>query len=522
MWKNKGLKSSQLLLVLIISSLLVKFFGLLREIVLAYFYGTSIYTDAYVIANNIPTTLFAALGTSIATTFVPMYTRIETETGKGKADSFTRAFLFRLFMICLVASIIGIIFTEQFVWLFASGFKGETLDLTIQYTRILFPSIVGMLLMNLFGAYLQCNGKIVPIAIVPMISNITIIVALFISYYLQNVYLFVWGTLIGVLLQVLFYLPWVVKSGLFSSQIYAGCSDEDTKKYLRIITALIIPVFLGEAVNEINSIIDKTLVSGLGEGVVSSLNYGYKIINMLHGVFIASLMTLIYPQLAKMAAEKDKSKFSASCKKGCAGIFAIMGLVTAMIIFAGETLVQLVLGHGSFDSDSVKMTAMSLVCYGVGLVGMGEREIIGKAMYSMQDTKTPMINGVYCALMNIILDLILIHFWGYTGAALATSIVATLGAINLYRSAVKKKYIDAKGLFESICKSSLGLCAVGLFMFMSNKLVLNGFAYSRVLLVGQVIVCLLSIMVFLVSQILFKNNYVIDIFKSFVGGRRKK
>ena len=76
-------------LLLMVTNLLVKVFGLLREILIAKYYGTGMYTDAYIIANNIPTVLFAALGMSLATTFIPMYSKIQVKDGKERADLFT-------------------------------------------------------------------------------------------------------------------------------------------------------------------------------------------------------------------------------------------------------------------------------------------------------------------------------------------------------------------------------------------------------------------------------------------------
>ena len=75
MRKNRERTSSTIVIIVMIITLFARFFGLLREILMARYYGTSIYTDAYIIANNIPTVVFDTLGQALLTSFIPMYSK---------------------------------------------------------------------------------------------------------------------------------------------------------------------------------------------------------------------------------------------------------------------------------------------------------------------------------------------------------------------------------------------------------------------------------------------------------------
>ena len=83
------------------------------------------------------------------------------------------------------------------------------------------------------------------------------------------------------------------------------------------------------------------------------------------------------------------------------------------------------------------MTAVALIFYSIGMIGYGLRDILGKVFYSLQDTKTPMINGVIAMLLNITLNILFVKFTNMqiAGLAFATSISAlvtiTLLFINL-------------------------------------------------------------------------------------------
>lgn len=442
--------------MLMIANFFVKIFGLLREILLAQFYGTSIYTDAYIVANNIPSVLFAAIGTSIATTFIPMYARVLNENDEKRANSFAIHLVECLLVICFVLTLFGEFFIKDFVLLFASGFKNEQLSLAIRFSQILFPSIFGLALLNVLGAYLQQHGKFVPIAIVPLIGNILIIVSLFVSSTIGNIDILVWGTLLGNILQVLFYIPWVIKTGIFNRNNVSLLQD----RYLILLLGIIIPVFIGEAVNEINSIVDRTLVSGLDVGSVSALNYAYKIINLVIGVFVASVGTVIFPKLAKLSAEKETVNFT---EYGTNTIIAMMivllPIAFSLIIYRHE-IVQLLFERGAFDSKSSFLTSGAMACYAIGIVGMGVRDVLTKIFYSRQKTKIPMINGIFCACVNIVLDIVMIKSMGLYGAAFATALVANIGCIILLLKAKRLKLIKVWEMKAPIIKMSISAFAV--------------------------------------------------------------
>lgn len=177
------------IMLFMVSNFAVRGLGLLREILIANYYGTSELTDAYIIANNIPSVLFAALGSAIAATFVPMYIKVCSECGESRANQFTVHIIEALLVICSIFVLFGEVFTKQVVLLFASGFKGSLLSLTVCFSRILFPSLFFMSLFDLAGSYLQQHEEFKTIAIVPAIGNGTIIIALLVSDIFSNIYI---------------------------------------------------------------------------------------------------------------------------------------------------------------------------------------------------------------------------------------------------------------------------------------------------------------------------------------------
>lgn len=445
--------SSIIAIALMFGNFLVKILGLLREVFLANFYGTSAVTDSYLIANNIPSVLFAAMGASIASTFIPMYTKISKDLDEKRANSFALHVIEILSFICIIIIILGELFTDKIVYLFAAGFEGEVLSYTLIFSRILFPTLLGIALLNVLGAYLQQHSCFLPFATVPIIGNTAIIISLFFSNIYSNIYILVIGTLIGNSLQVLFYIPWIIKLEILKHDKTSIWND----KYLYKIFLLVIPVFLGEAVNEINSIVDRNLVSGLDVGSVSSLNYAFKIINLVTGVFVASIGSVIYPKLSAYASDVTNNRFKECGRNLILSIVIILSPIMVSIIIYRIEIVQVLFQRGSFNLKSTMMTASVLACYSIGLIFIGIRDVLLKLFFSIQNTKIPMKNGIICAISNILLDVMLIKTIGICGAALATSIVAALGSMLLFFKAYKLDLILISDLMRSVYKTSLSL-----------------------------------------------------------------
>ena len=489
--------------MLMIANFFVKIFGLLREILLAQFYGTSIYTDAYIVANNIPSGLFAAIGTSIATTFIPMYARVLKENDEKRANSFALHLIECLLVICFILTFFGEIFINDFVLLFASGFKNEQLSLAISFSRVLFPSIFGLALLNVLGAYLQQHGKFVPIAIVPLIGNVLIIISLFVSNALGNINILVWGTLLGNIFQVLFYIPWVVKSGIFGRSRESLLHD----KYLLLLLGIIIPVFIGEAVNEINSIVDRTLVSGLDVGSVSALNYAYKIINLVIGVFVASIGTVVFPKLSKLSVEKDTEGLMKYGTNTVVIMMMVLAPIAVSLIVYRQEIVQLLFERGAFGARSSSLTSGAMACYAIGVIGMGARDVLTKIFYAKQKTKIPMFNGIFCAIANIILDIIMIKKIGLYGAALATALVANIGCIILLLKATKLNFIDINRIklpVFKICISSIILVLVDLIAKYYVDIMFADEKYVHIMLCG--ITGIIGVVIYFLFNHFLKNT----------------
>lgn len=421
--------------VLILIIIITKFFGFLREILISCYYGASYISDAYLVALTIPGTLFSVIGAGIITGYIPMYSRIEKEQNTKTSDRFTASFINVILIACAFLIGIVLIFTNPIVKVFASGFTGEVLKLASEFTRITVIGILFTGVVYVLTGYLNVKKQFLAPALVSLPFNLCIITSIILSHYTSVRYLPI-GSALAEAAELLFLIPIAYRYG-FRYHFHIDNKDG----YLKQILTLSLPVMLGISINQVNTLVDKTIASRITAGGISALNYASRLTGIIQGIYISSITTVLFPFLSKTAAQKDMETLKKYISKALIGISLLVIPATIGFMFLAEPVVIFLYGRGAFDQEAIRLTSSALFFYAIGMLGYGLREIISRVFYAVQDTKTPMINAAAGMMVNIILNLLLSRFMGIGGLAFATSLVGSGTSLMLLVS-LKKKICD--------------------------------------------------------------------------------
>jgi putative peptidoglycan lipid II flippase len=327
---------------------------------------------------------------------------------------------------------LGLLFTIPIVKAFAAGFEGDTLVLAVRFTRISIVGIYFTAITYIFSGYLQLKGNYLAPALIGLPYNLLIIMSIYMSYK-SNVLVLSIGSIIAMASQLILLLPYIFKKG------YKYKSIADFKdKNIKAMAYLIFPMIIGASVNQINTLVDRTIASTIAEGGISALNYANRLNGFILGIFVTSIATVIYPLISKMAAENNIDGLKKSASEAISSVNLLIIPTTIGAMLFAEPVVRLLFGRGAFDIQAITMTSSALFFYSIGMIGIGLRDILSRAFYSMQDTKTPMINAAISVVMNIVLNIILSRYMGIGGLALATSISAIFCTGLLFASLRKK------------------------------------------------------------------------------------
>lgn len=486
-------------------TMLSKIMGFGRELVLGALYGATKYSDIFIAATNIPKVLFTLVATALATTFIPLYYENLREGGEDKALRFSNNILNITIILGIILSTISFIFAEQIVRVFAMGFRGETFRQAVIFTRIIIFGAIFTGLSDIMKSYLQSKDSFTIPGLIGLPYNIILITAMILSVTLHNIYILPVGALLAMASQFFFQVPFAYKKG-YKYRLFVDFKDEYVKKML----ILVAPIVIGVAVDQINIMVDKTLASTLVEGSISALNYADRLKGFVTGMFIASISAVVYPQFSRLSSMIDKTEFFSFIKKSINSVIIIIMPMTIGAMVLAEPIVRILFQRGAFDERATKLTAIALVFYSIGLIGVGLRDILTKIFYSVQDTKTPMINASIAVIMNICMNLIFIKYLKHAGLALATSLSSIICILLLFRG-LKKKIGDygQKEIIIVFLKSTIAAIFMGvvarivykyLFTFLGIGMIMEIIALGSAIVIGAVTYSIL-IIIFRVEEV---------------------
>ena len=456
---NKLIKATSMLFLIAILS---KGIGFVREAILVSTYGASMVSDVYITAMKIPSTLFAIIASALSTTFIPLFCEVDKNKGKKESLKFINNMLNIVLILGIIISITAFIFTKPLIKVFAMDFTGEKMILAIKFTKIMVFSMIFIGISNILTCWLQINEKynIPSLTILPY--NIILIVSILISKN-TSIEILAIGTLIATMSQILFQLPSSYKAG-YRYKLYINTKDENIKKIIYLLG----PVILGVGAGEINNIIDGSLASTLGDGIITVLNSASKLDTLVTSLFITTIVSVMYPVLSKLSSDNKDEEFKNIIKRYINVVIIIIVPISVGAIVLSTPIVKLIFERGAFDTRATLLTSQALKCYAIGMVGTNITIILNKVFYSKKDTKTPMTTSIISILINIVLSLTLIKHIGHMGLALASSI-ASISRVIMLCIKLKTKIGDygLNTITKTLLKTTIAAIIMGIITNLS-------------------------------------------------------
>ncbi len=405
-------------------------FGVIREQVIAYYFGASAVTDAFVAAFRIPNLLrdlFAEGALSAA--FVPSFTELLKNRGREAAFDLYQRIFFWIVMVVGAICILGTIFTPQIADLLARGFENTPgkMALTVNLARVMFGFLLFVSLAALTMGALNTLGRFGPPAFAPLLFNAAIILSAVLlgRMFVQPVFALAVGVLLGGLGQWLFQLFFLHKSGCLLRWKIALTPE------LRKVFHLLLPAIGGLAAVQINIFIITRVAAGLGNGPVSYLNFAFRLIFVPLGVFAVAAATVGLPRFSESAAGGDTHGVLVRWRNSLRLVWYLIVPAAVIFIFFGPEVCRLLFQRGAFTSVNTSATAAALACYSLGLPAMAAIRVTAPVFYAHKDTKTPVMLSFVGVLANLALIYLLVDTLNFRGLALAIALASTVQALGL-------------------------------------------------------------------------------------------
>jgi putative peptidoglycan lipid II flippase len=429
---------------------LSRLFGFVRDVAYSHFFGATALLDAWTIAFKIPNLARRLFGEGAASaSFIPVYSE-ELHRDQKQAGELANTVVTVLFVILAALVLLG----EGGIWLYYKCFGGTSeTKLILSLSSVMLPYMLLVCTVAILAGILQVHRHFAAPAAAPIVLNIFIISSVVLTGWVfgvearQQVFFVAVAVVIAGVVQIAIQVPPLRSAGVSIRPAWQISSD-----CFRKIIILMGPMILGLTVTQINTLADDLIAwwfSGSAEkgtsfivlgakvayplerGSVSHLYYAQRLYQLPLGVFGISLATAIFPVMSSYAAKKDFAGLGKSVSQGlcCCLFIAIPASVGLAAI--GRALISLAFQHGRFSAGDTDMVVWTLSFYALGLCGYFAQQVVTRAFYSMQDSKTPMISALIAVCANIVLNLTLIWVWGTGGLACSTALCSYLQVVIL-------------------------------------------------------------------------------------------
>lgn len=411
-----------------ILTLIGKLLGLLRDRLMTINFGSGIETNAFLTASRIPRVFFdAVFASAVAACFIPVFSEIITKKGKRDALVFSGNFITVIGFLSLFLTILGIIFAQPLVKLFADGYNAETAALCVTLTRVLFPTVFFTGIAFSFVGILQSFEEFNIPALISVIANVIVIIYYFTFNERFGIYGLAAAFLLGWFVQAAVQVPSLIKKGFF----YKPSLKVKTPEMKKVFT-LMLPVLVSTWVQPINLTINTRFGSHLFDGAgVSAIELSNNLYLIIIGVFILSVTNVIFPRLSRLMAENDNTRFHETISTTVHASMYFVIPMSAGLMVLSRPIISLIYGGGEFGDFSIDITAQALTYVSLGMIGYALQAVLSRVYFARQNGRTPLIAGIASITVNIALCLLLVNSLDVKGLAIASAAAATINAVIL-------------------------------------------------------------------------------------------
>ena len=401
---------------LIKSTAVVSFFtlisrisGFVRDVLLARFFGASLWTDAFFVAFKIPNfmrRLFAEGSFSLA--FIPVLNEVKTQRSRDTLKEFLNHIFGCLLAVLLVVLGILELIAPGVISVFAPGFIShpEVFDSTVDMLRVTLPYLLFISLVAFSGGILNSFGRFALPAATPILLNLSLIWS---AVYLRDnmavpVMALAFGVLIAGVLQLIVQVPALWRLGLLPKPV-VKFHDPEVKKVM----TLMLPTLLGSSVAQINLLIDTLLATLLPlVGSVTFLYYSDRLVEFPLGLFGIAISTVILPRLSTAFAGKDDTDYQ-NTLRWAMSLAMLIALPSALgLLLLAKPVVITLFAYDQFTVQNALYTSYSLMVYMIGLPAFVANKVLMPAFYSRKDTKSPVKIALKAMAVNVILNLVFV------------------------------------------------------------------------------------------------------------------
>ncbi|WP_438434463.1 lipid II flippase MurJ [Gorillibacterium sp. sgz500922] len=425
---------SMLFLVTMLLAVVAKLSGLIREMVIGYYYGASAELDLYYYLNTLPELFMTGITAAAAVALIP-FLRGRSDPLYGENRTIVSQVLIAGSLFFGLVTVAAIVFHKPVLDALLAGSAMSS----PQASALLAVASLQMVPTFLSAILLAVETKLEKFKTITLLSlplNLAAVAAQILLHHRTGVLSVGIGLLVGMSLQTAYLFYDLHRQGQRYRLAVAPSAYRSSE--FRQFLLFLVPVYLGTMIQRAGVFVDRRLASGLAEGSISALSYADRVIQMVVMIIVSTIGMILF---SKMSSIDDEDEEGMVQLLGGAITFSCLTIlpVTAFLLVYSSDVTALLFGRGKFDANGLHLTSLALAGYGVGLIGIGMRYILNRVYFAKRDARTPTINTVNAFVVGVILSIVLCRLLGVVGIALAASLTMILSSL-LLALRLEKRY----------------------------------------------------------------------------------
>ena len=405
-------------LLLMVSVMLGRVIGYLREMYVAWAFGAGPTTDAYVAAFQIPDYLFYLLaGGTTSITFISIYTR---HTSRGERDLAEKAFNTTVTIMTVIALALTLViewFTPEIARLVFPKFNAEQMALCVHLTRIILPGQIFFYAGGIVSAVLLSQRMFLYPALSPVLYGSSIILGGLIGAQRYGIAALAYGALIGSFIG-----PFLINAiGAAKTGLRYRWNFDFGNPEFREWVKLSIPLMLGVSLVSADDWILRYFASG-GAGEISKLNYAKRLFALPISILGQAAGQASMPFFARLFGEGKRAEFADSVNQSVYRVGSVALLASALMLPAALPLVDLAFRRGHFTVQDSFSTATYFAWFSLSLALWSAQALYARAFYAAGDTLTPMVASTLIVVASLPMYAALFHHFGVPGLAMSSDL----------------------------------------------------------------------------------------------------
>lgn len=463
---NRRMASTALIVML--SIILSRLTGFIRETLVPNFIGVNQNGDAYNMAFSITGLMYNLLiGGAIAAALIPVLSGYLAKDQEEEGWKCVSTFMNIIFLAMVVVCLFGMLFAPALVRIFAGGFTDpEQIKKTITLVRILFPSVAFLMLTGLLNGVLNAYQRFVASSFGPSLYNLGCSVSIVLFGQSESIHRVAYGVVATSFLY--FCLQLVLSYKNLKSYIFS--IQWRHPGFIKLFK-LAIPSMIASSVVSLNILILSSYATYFETGTVTAYYVADKIWQMPFGIIAQGVGIAILPSISAMYALKQFDSFNNTIYRACSLMNFVMIPCVILFIVLRNPIIETVFRFTQrFGEEYVGITADILGFFALAMLSQSFVTVLNRIFFSMQDTKTPLYTGLSTLFIIAVLGWILTRYTqlGGKGLALAYTVSSFINAGLLITRLKKKRAIAIFSFQNFILRLLPSSLAITIFLVVST------------------------------------------------------